>query len=362
MEPLVPNSTEKDLRVANLRIIEGQYLRDLLDQPHALENTLANLDRPKELLNLARRLNQKKFQRIVLTGMGSSFHALHPLNLQLISHGFTPVVVETSELIHYQARFFDPKTLIVAVSQSGKSAEMVRLPEINRKRSAVIAVTNTPDSPLAKHATAALFSHAGKEFSVSCKTYVAALMVLKWLGDILCERDVSRSRRELKPAAPAAAAYLANWQEYVRALAQRLNRIRHLFLVGRGPSLAAVGTGALIIKESDHFHSEGMSSAAFRHGPFEMLSQDTFVVVFAGDKKTRGLNQRFVEDIRQIGGQAELVGEAATLDCFRLPNHGSSVRAILEILPIQMITLALAALAGREAGKFDLATKVTTTE
>ena len=50
-----------------------------------------------------------------------------------------------------------------------------------------------------------------------------------------------------------------------------LNNTRHLFLVGRGASLASVATGALIIKESDHFHAEGMSSAAFRHGPFEML-------------------------------------------------------------------------------------------
>ena len=57
---------------------------------------------------------------------------------------------------------------------------------------------------------------------------------------------------------------------------------RHLFLVGQGASLAAVGTGAGIVKEADHFHGEGMSSAAFRHGPFEMLSDETFVLVFGG--------------------------------------------------------------------------------
>ena len=93
--------------------------------------------------------------------MGSSFHALHPLNLQLISHGFTALMVETSELVHYKSRFFGPKTLVVAVSQSGQSAEMVRLAEVNRKRSAVVAVTNTPQSPLVEHATAALFTQAG---------------------------------------------------------------------------------------------------------------------------------------------------------------------------------------------------------
>lgn len=346
--------------MVDLTVVEGEYLQDLLDQPRALEDTLKSLDRSKELLDLASRLNRGKFQRIVLTGMGSSFHALHPLNLHLISHGFTAIMVETSELIHYKARFFDPQTLIVAVSQSGQSAEMVRLAEVNCKRSAVIAVTNTPESSLVKHATAALFTQAGPEFSVSCKTYVTALMVLKWLGDVLCQRDAGQSVRELNNAAPAVGAYLADWKQYVTSLAQRLNGIRHLFLVGRGASLAAVGTGALIVKESDHFHAEGMSSAAFRHGPLEMLGEETFVVVFSGDDKTRDLNHRLLGDIQQGGGRAELVGEDSSLDCFRVAS--SSVRPILEILPIQMITLALGALAGREPGKFELATKVTTTE
>jgi len=126
--------------------------------------------------------------------------------------------------------------------------------------------------------------------------------------------------------------------------------------------LAAVGTGALIVKESAHFHAEGMSSAAFRHGPMEMLSDETFVVVFSGDHRTRKLNLRLLSDVRQEGGRAELVGETAALDCFRLPDHASSIRPILEMLPIQMITLALAARVGREPGKFERATKVTTTE
>jgi glucosamine--fructose-6-phosphate aminotransferase (isomerizing) len=362
-EPGITDLPAREFHVAaDLKVIEGEYLRDILDQPRALEDTLETLDRSKELLELAQRLSRGKFQRIVLTGMGSSFHALHPLNLQLISHGFTAIMVETSELIHYKARFFDPKTLVIAVSQSGQSVEMIRLAEVNHERSVVIAVTNTPQSPLVKHATAALITRAGREFSVSCKTYVTALMALKWLGDLLCDRDARQSRRELKSAAPAVAAYLADWKEYVMRLAESLVRIRHLFLVGRGASLAAVGTGALIVKESDHFHAEGMSSAAFRHGPLEMLGEDTFVVVFSGDDKTRDLNHRLLADIRQGGGCAELLGETASLECFRLAEHGSSVRTILEILPVQMITLALATLVGREPGKFELATKVTTTE
>ena len=343
-------------------LIEGRYLHDLLDQPSALQETLDALDMPKDLANLARHLNRGKFERIVLTGMGSSFHALHPLDQQLTSHGFTPIMVETSELIHYKAQLFDSKTLIVAVSQSGMSAEVVRMAKINQHRSPVIAVTNTPKSRLAEHSAVTLLTQAGSEFSVSCKTYVTALMVLKWLGDMLCERDSTHSLRQLRSTVPALTAYLTNWRAHVAEVAEILKDIRHLFLVGRGGSLAAVGAGALIIKESDHFHAEGMSSAAFRHGPFEMLSAETFVVVFSGDRKTRDLNHRLHADIRQANGRAELIGESSSPDCFRLADCEPGARPILEILPAQMITLALAALAGREAGKFERAAKITATE
>jgi fructoselysine-6-P-deglycase FrlB-like protein len=73
---------------AHLRVIEGKYLEDLLAQPQALRDTYEGLERPAQLMDLAGQLGG--FQRIVLTGMGSSFHALHPLNLQLIDHGYMP--------------------------------------------------------------------------------------------------------------------------------------------------------------------------------------------------------------------------------------------------------------------------------
>jgi glutamine---fructose-6-phosphate transaminase (isomerizing) len=351
-----------DLAVPDLQIIQGKYLEDILDEPRALEATLASLEPSPALINLAKRLAEEKFRRVVLTGMGSSFHALHPLNLQLINYGFTALMMETSELVHYQSRLFDQQTLIIAVSQSGQSAEMIRLTEVNGERSQVIAVTNTPQSPLVQRSTAAVLTQAGIEYSVSCKTYLTALMALKFLGDILCSRDPEQSQRELKEAPLAAAAYLNRLKKHVAVLAAKLRRVRHLLFVGRGASLAAVGTGALIVKESDHFHAEGMSSAAFRHGPFEMLNEDTFVVVFSGDEKTRDLNQHLLSDIRQGGGRAEFIGQNSSLEPFCLQDHGDSIRPILEILPVQMITLALAALDNREAGKFERATKITITE
>jgi len=343
-------------------VIEGRYLQDILDQPQALENTLLSLKGLTGLGPLATRLKRGRFRRVLLTGMGSSFHVLYPLNLQLVNHGLTAFMVETSELIHYKSRFFDPQTLIVAVSQSGRSAEIVRLLELNHRHSPLIAVTNTPDSPLARNADVAVLTVAGQEFSVSCKTYVSALMALKWVGDALCEVSPRRTVNELKQAAPAVKAYLADWKTHVVELSEKLKDVVHLFLVGRGASLAAVGTGALIVKESDHFHAEGMSSAAFRHGPFEMLSRETFVLVFSGDAKTRDLNHKLLEDIREQEGKAELVGEQGSLSSFRLAGLSNAISPILEILPVQMITLALAAQVGREPGRFELTSKITTIE
>jgi len=343
-------------------IIAGEYLRDILDQPRALDDTLAGLNPTKELRQLAVRLQKGRFKAVVLTGMGSSFHALHPLHLDLIQAGFSAVMVETSELLYYQNRLFDSANLIIAVSQSGQSAEVIRLLRSNRGRSAIISITNTAHSPLAKSADACVLTQAGKEFSVSCKTYVASLVALCWLSDVICERNLRRKSREMESAMPWVKEYLANWKQHLQVLAERLGDIQQLFLVGRGSSLAAVGTGALIIKEADHFPAEGMSSAAFRHGPFEMIGNESSVLVFAGDRKTRDMNRGLFLDIRGHQGKAEWIAEDSEFSPFLLPDSPRALTPILEILPVEMITLALAAQAGREPGRFSLCSKVTTKE
>ncbi len=345
-----------------ITIVQGQYCQDILDQPRALADTLEDLKEEGALRALARRLNRGAFECVVLTGMGSSFHGLHPVHLELVGHGVAAVMVETSELIHYQRRLFHPRNLILAVSQSGRSAETVAMLRANRRRAPVLAVTNTPDSPLARHADVAVLTRAGQEFSVSCKTYVAALMALKWVAAILCEQGLRRVRRDLAEAGPLAAAYLGRWRKHVESLAAALKETRQLYLTGRGASLAAAGTGGLIIKEADHFPAEGMSSAAFRHGPLEIVAGETFVLLFSGDRKTRELQKRLRDDVRARRGRAELAGQDAAAPALRFPAAPESVRPILEILPVEMITLAMAALAGREAGRFESATKVTTTE
>jgi glutamine---fructose-6-phosphate transaminase (isomerizing) len=264
--------------------------------------------------------------------------------------------------VYYRPHLLSPSTLLVAVSQSGRSAELIRLLQVNRGRAPIITITNTPDSPLARRSDAVIFTHAGEEFSVSCKTYVCALLAIKFLGDYLCGVPTQRMRKELATVVRPVTHYLARWKEHVAAIVPKLQGIRQMFLVGRGPSLAAVGTGALILQESTQIPAEGLSSAGFRHGPFEMVGPETFVLVFSGEAKTRDLNRRLLNDIRANQGCAEIVSQEPGDCACCLPKVSSSLLPVLEILPVQMLTLAVAARNGCQPGKFRLASKVTTTE
>jgi glutamine---fructose-6-phosphate transaminase (isomerizing) len=337
-------------------MVEGPYLRDILAQPSALADTVAGLREAPTLAGLP------GFDRIVLTGMGGSYHALHPIQIQLVERGFHAGAYETSELIHYYPSALTPRTLLIAVSQSGLSVEIVRLLDMAAGRVPIIGVTNTPESPLGTRADFTILTHAGAESSVSCKTFVTTLVALEWLGAALCGTDRQQIEGTLQEAAPTARNYLDGWESKVHALVNLLAGVRSLFVTGRGTSMAAVGTGGLILKESAHFHAEGMTCSAFRHGPFEMSGKGVFVLVFAGDPKTVALNEKLVSDVRRAGGNAALVGPQSEVDAFRIPLAAPAILPVIEMLPVQMISLALAALAGHEPGKFSLLTKVTTIE
>jgi len=346
-----------------MRIVEGPYLRDILDQPRTLRETHGRLTASPALEEIAGRLGGGGFRRVVLSGMGSSLHGLVPLRLQLVEAGHTALAVECSELLHYERRLLDADTLLVLVSQSGRSAEIVRLLEAVRGSGVTtVGVTNTPASPLAQEATACLMTHAGLEATVACKTYLCIELALGFLGCVLCDGEQAACLEALATAASATEGYLAAWQSHVRELAALLEGVRAVFFTGRGPSLAAALSAGLITKESTHRPAEGMSSAAFRHGPMEMLDATLFLLVFAGDARARRLNQALVEDARAASARAHLVAEDAPLPALRLPTVPDLARPVVELLPVEMVTLALAALDEREAGRFERATKVTATE
>lgn len=339
-----------------------EHVRDILAQPDAVERTVASVGNMRLPERFSADLASGKIRRVVLTGMGASFHALYPLHLSLTAHGAPSLLVETSELIHYQASLLSPASLLIAVSQSGRSAEILRLMETASGRLPLIAVCNSPDSPLARQSSFAVLTEAGRESSVSTKTYVATLAALEWLGAVLCGFDPSQKLTSVAGAVPAMREYLGRWEEHVRFLVDWLAPVRHIFIAGRGPSLASACEGGLVLKEAAHFPAEGMGSAEFRHGPLDMVGEGILVCVFAGEPPTVELNRRLAQDVEAAGGISAWIGPDSRLAPFRISEVCPEARPLLEILPVQMISLALSARAGREPGRFTRLGKVTVVE
>jgi glucosamine--fructose-6-phosphate aminotransferase (isomerizing) len=338
----------------------ASYLNDILDQPSALQATLDSLNKAPALTNISNQLNSGKYQRVILTGMGSSNYGLYPLQLRLFASPFEVIRLETSELIHYASDLINPASLIVAVSQSGQSAEVIRLLELTRNRVTLIGVTNTKGSALSAEASLTILTCAGEEATVSCKTYISALAALTWLGDqLMGEPSYFPTLSDLPHKV---AEYLSSWRDSVDILIQRLAGVQHLFLLGRGYSMAAACAGALIIKEAARFATEGMNSAAFRHGPLELISPQTFVLVYLGAAATSALNAKLAQNILSAGGLVELVSMGVGSAPFHLPICPYPALPILEILAAQMVSLALAEIQGFGAGRFIHANKVTTVE
>jgi glucosamine--fructose-6-phosphate aminotransferase (isomerizing) len=329
-----------EAKVMDAPVFEGPYLADILEQPAALRRVWEKLEDIPALREFGS-------ERIILTGMGSSQFALYPLLLRLIECGLPARSVETAELIHYQAALLRGPTLLIVVSQSGRSAEIVSLMKRCGPEVTVVAVTNDATAPLAARADYRLFLHAGPESTVSCKTYVTTLLVLEWLSAVLTGGDLDAKRAELRSASDDAQEYLAGWRDRVEEWRKTSRGIRRIFVTGRGPSLATAQTGGLILKESTHFAAEGISCPALRHGPFESLGPEVLVLICEGDDRTRELNLTLARDVETTGARVVLIPAQST---------------IMEMLPVQMLTLALAANLGREAGRFERATKVTDVE
>ncbi len=336
----------------------SDYKADILEQPKALRDTLEFLTGcsfPEEIKD---GMLSGRWHRIVLTGMGSSYFALLPLYLRLMEAGIATWLVETSELI-YSHGFLNADTLVITASQSGASVETVRLLEITGSQVKIIAITNTEESPLCRQAMYSVVTRAGEEAAVSCKTYLAALAAQFWLGDQFISGNSLFD--ELKNTPQQVQEYLSGWREHIQSLRTMLEGVGQVYYTGRGASIASAGTAGLTTKEFTHVAAEGMSSAAFRHGPFEMVAAGSFVLVFGGSGQTFALNRKLADDIIKANGRAGLVQRGGK-GVFSLPACSDPALPILEMLPVQMMTLALAELHHHPAGSFSLGSKVTITE
>jgi glucosamine--fructose-6-phosphate aminotransferase (isomerizing) len=308
---------------------------------------------------------------IVLTGMGSSYDALYPAVVDLATCGRSAVMVDAAELVHFRAGILDERALVVAVSQSGESAELVRLVgelERSRSRPRLVSVTNDLANGLAACADVALDTCAGREVGPSTMTFAGSLVVLAAASAVLAgdsvEDAVAAVRAEAGRAANAGERLLRD-PGLAGELESRLGRAV-VVLLGRGPARAAAEMGSLILKEAASVPAESLQTAQFRHGPLELAGPDLAAIIFATEPETRGLDLALAEELIDAGSAVLIVGPdtEGPSRAMRL-GVGSLHRSLapaVSVIPAQLLAWRLALSRGRDPGMYTRASKVTTRE
>jgi glucosamine--fructose-6-phosphate aminotransferase (isomerizing) len=346
------------------------YLDDILEQPDALRRSIAGypLNDP-DLVRLAQKVQSGGYHQIILTGMGSSFYNCYPLWLSLTQRAIPANMIETSELIHYVPEAITERTLLIAVSQSGESIEIKNLTQIRRRPGLCVSVTNGLENTLARWSDLTLDTWAGNEATVSSKTYVTALAVLHLLSCQLIEQELEVAQEALRQVSYALGDFLTDWQSKKEFVADFLGPSETLVFIGRGPSMASALTGALITQESSKVFCSAASAAQFRHGPLEVARPGFQAVVFAGNHATTAFNERLAREISTYGGQVLFITPNPDADQMpsgiaqlSIPQAPPAILPILEIAPVELLTIALAEARGYEPGVFEHCGKITTVE
>jgi glucosamine--fructose-6-phosphate aminotransferase (isomerizing) len=292
----------------------------------------------------------------VFTGMGSSLFAAYPGYLRLCRAGVPAQLWETAELLHYGA--VPEHATVILISQSGGTAEVLALRERLGPGHTVVAVTNEPESALARAAQQVILLGTASQSLATTVTYTATLFVVEALAHLLAGEAMDGWIEEVGRAAQAMPAYLAALQTSDLPVPAPGG---HLVLLARGPSLATAQQGALMFKEVAGRGGEALSAAAFRHGPLEMAGPEVQALLFLAHGPTAPLTMRLAQDLVGFGVRVLRIGDER-LVAGGHPPVSEAVAPFFNILPVQLAAERMAHAAAREPGVFRQASSVTTDE
>jgi glucosamine--fructose-6-phosphate aminotransferase (isomerizing) len=341
-----------------LPMIAG-FEQDILEQPDALAS-FASRPLPAGIASL----DLTQFDRIIMTGMGSSDYVTIPLELLLARQGMPIWRLQTSRLLETLEMITD-RTLLWITSQSGRSGEVVAL--LDRlsagHRGIVVAVTNDPESPLARAADHVIELHCGKEATVSSKSYLNTLAVIhrfcarvEGRTDEAAVNDIRTLASDLRTAIEAAPRIISVVAE--RALAASNPRFA---LIGSGPDAATALTGALILKEASKVAAEGYIGGAFRHGPLELAGPGLTAFLFGSGTDEDLTLRQLVQDLSRTGSNVIAISPRNYdgAEHIAIPSHPVCSRMAHAMIAVQQLSVSLARQAGFVPGEFRYGQKIT---
>jgi glucosamine--fructose-6-phosphate aminotransferase (isomerizing) len=256
-------------------------------------------------------------------------------------------------------------TLLVLISQSGESVEIVKLISRLPEDIFVVGVTNDPQSSLGRRAQITVVLNVEEEESVTTRTYLSSIMAVGLIGKSLIKDLNHEDIHDLSTAADSLKNLTDQWEGIKAKLMDFIPNPSYLCLIGRGDALTTARAGALFVREVSKFPALDFDSGEFRHGPFEMVDENFAGFIFAQDSHTWDLDLFLAKDVASRGGKIVFVTDKETEESenflpLLIDKIDPLLSPVLQIVPVQLYADQLARDRGFEPGKFRWNTKITT--
>jgi glucosamine--fructose-6-phosphate aminotransferase (isomerizing) len=346
---------------------ETFMLKEIHEQPAALRETIGERLAGPEI-TLGEELDDamlREVDRVVMMACGSAFHAALVGRHLIEAWAGLPVEADVSSEFRYRSPVLDRRTLAVAVSQSGETADTIAALRVAIEGGArTLAVCNVMGTQIVREAEGTLFTRSGREISVcATKTFTSQVVAFTLLALRLAEQrgtlpasEIARLREELATLPDVAAAYLADdapvWgraEEIARAVGEK----EFFLYIGRHLGVPVCLEGALKLKEISYIPTDSYAAGEMKHGPIALLSEDTPVVAVMTDSH---VFDKVVSNVQEVRARGARVIAVATEGNSRVHEHADWVLEVprtspelapaIAALPLQILAYRIARLRG----------------
>ena len=343
--------------------------KEISEGPEVVENVMRGRVRGGEvklggLETVSKRLDH--VERIVLTAMGTSYHAALLGELFFEELAGIPAEVEyAAEFRYKRAPLATRNTALFAISQSGETADtLAALREAKRKGMLTIGIVNVVGSTVARETDAGLYNYAGPEIGVASTKAFLSQVVALLLAAIFLARGRAMGEREAQELLealiriPDAIRSLLKEENEIRALAKRFAHYENALFLGRKWSYPVALEGALKLKEVSYLHAEGYNAAEMKHGPIAMIDERFPTVAVVPDDSVREKTLSNLEEIRARNGPIFAIatrgdrGVSSIADgVISIPRTHEILSPLLAVVPLQLLAYHIGIARGCDVDK-----------
>lgn len=309
--------------------------KEIHEQSQTINRAL--IQTPEKILAVSKELAQA--ERIYLIASGTSYHAALLGKIYLAKLARRVVEVSLSSEFKELQEFLDDRSVIVAISQSGETADILEAVGMARQRGArIVALINAEESSLSRACDLSLSINCGPEIGVAAtKSFTSQITLLNFLAGQMAQSR--RNQVELEALSKKVANVLAQ-DNVVRRVAHKLNAASDLYFIGRGVHYPIALEGALKMKELSYIHAEGLSAGELKHGTLALVTENTPVVALNPEDTTYEETLNSVSELKARG--ARVIGvsnRVSTLydDFIQIPSVPDDLFPILEVIPLQLL-------------------------